>query len=39
MTTEIVLCSPTRTAIGTFDGSLKTVPAPDLGADCHQAKP
>jgi acetyl-CoA C-acetyltransferase len=32
MTTEIVLCSPTRTAIGTFDGSLKTVPAPDLGA-------
>lgn len=32
MTTEIVLCSPTRTAIGTFDGSLKTIPAPQLGA-------
>ena len=32
MTIEIVLCSPTRTAIGAFDGSLKTIPAPDLGA-------
>jgi len=32
MTNEIVLCFPTRTAIGAFDGSLKTVPAPDLGA-------
>lgn len=29
---EIVLASPVRTAIGTFGGSLKTVPAPVLGA-------
>jgi acetyl-CoA C-acetyltransferase len=29
---EIVLCNPVRTAIGTFDGSLKTVPATELGA-------
>jgi len=31
-TREIVLCSPVRTAIGAFNGSLKTIPAPDLGA-------
>jgi acetyl-CoA C-acetyltransferase len=29
---EIVLCHPIRTAIGTFNGALKTVPATDLGA-------
>ncbi|ABM62449.1 thiolase family protein [Halorhodospira halophila] len=29
---RVVICSPTRTPIGTFGGSLKTVPAPDLGA-------
>jgi acetyl-CoA C-acetyltransferase len=29
---DIVLCSPVRTAIGAFNGSLKLVPAPDLGA-------
>jgi acetyl-CoA C-acetyltransferase len=29
---DIVLCSPVRTAIGAFNGSLKTVPATDLGA-------
>ncbi|MDD2874229.1 MAG: acetyl-CoA C-acyltransferase, partial [Azoarcus sp.] len=29
---EIVLCHPVRTAIGTYGGSLKDVPAPDLGA-------
>ena len=29
--TEIVICTPLRTAIGTFGGSLKDVPAPDLG--------
>jgi acetyl-CoA C-acetyltransferase len=29
---EIVLCNPVRTAIGTFDGSLKAVPATELGA-------
>jgi acetyl-CoA C-acetyltransferase len=30
--TQVVLCSPVRTAIGTYGGSLKTVPAPRLGA-------
>ncbi len=29
---EIVLCSPVRTAIGTYGGALKDTPAPDLGA-------
>ena len=29
---EVVLCYPVRTAIGTYGGSLKEVPAPDLGA-------
>jgi acetyl-CoA C-acetyltransferase len=29
---DIVLCSPVRTAIGAFNGSLKTVAATDLGA-------
>lgn len=29
---EVVLCNPVRTAIGTYDGSLKEVPAPQLGA-------
>lgn len=29
---DIVLCHPVRTAIGTYGGSLKDVPAPDLGA-------
>src|SRR5712692_7597713 len=33
MTThDIVLCQPVRTAIGAFNGSLKTIPATDLGA-------
>ena len=31
-TREVVLCNPTRTAIGAFNGSLKGVPATDLGA-------
>lgn len=30
--TEIVLCSPVRTAIGTFGGALKDTPGPELGA-------
>ena len=34
---EIVLCNPVRTAIGTFDGSLKSVPATDLGATVVRA--
>ncbi len=29
---ETVLCHPVRTAIGTYGGSLKDLPAPDLGA-------
>jgi acetyl-CoA C-acetyltransferase len=29
---EVVLCAPVRTAIGTYGGSLKDVPAPQLGA-------
>ena len=29
---DVVLCSPVRTAIGVYNGSLKTIPAPDLGA-------
>jgi acetyl-CoA acetyltransferase len=28
----MVLCSPVRTAIGAFNGSLKAIPATDLGA-------
>jgi acetyl-CoA acetyltransferase len=30
-TRDIVLCNPVRTAIGAFNGSLKTVPATVLG--------
>jgi acetyl-CoA C-acetyltransferase len=29
---EVVLCHPVRTAIGTYGGSLKDLPAPELGA-------
>ncbi len=29
---EVVLCQPVRTAIGTYGGTLKAVPAADLGA-------
>ena len=29
---DVVICHPVRTAIGTYGGSLKDVPAPDLGA-------
>lgn len=31
-TPEVVLCHPVRTAIGTYGGALKNIPAPDLGA-------
>jgi acetyl-CoA C-acetyltransferase len=31
-TQEIVICNPVRTPIGAFNGSLKSVPATDLGA-------
>lgn len=30
--TEVVICSPVRTAIGTYAGTLKDTPAADLGA-------
>src|SRR5512144_1161356 len=30
--TEVVICSPVRTAIGTYGGTLKETPAADLGA-------
>jgi acetyl-CoA C-acetyltransferase len=29
---DVVLCSPVRTAIGAYNGSLKAIPATDLGA-------
>ena len=29
---HVVLCNPVRTAIGTYGGALRDVPAPDLGA-------
>ena len=29
---EVVLCNPVRTAIGTYGGALKDMPAPELGA-------
>ncbi len=32
MTSNVVLCSAVRTAIGTYGGALKDIPAPDLGA-------
>jgi acetyl-CoA C-acetyltransferase len=31
-TKQVVLCNPVRSAIGTYNGSLKEVPATDLGA-------
>jgi acetyl-CoA C-acetyltransferase len=34
---ETVLCTPLRTAISTFDGSLKSVPATELGATVVRA--
>ena len=29
---DVVICSPVRTAIGTYGGSYKEMPATDLGA-------
>ena len=34
---QVVLCAPKRTPIGTYDGSLKSTPAPDLGATAIHA--
>ena len=31
-TREVVLCHPVRTAIGTYNGTLKGTPATELGA-------
>ncbi|MGH8802631.1 MAG: acetyl-CoA C-acyltransferase, partial [Casimicrobiaceae bacterium] len=36
-TREIVLCNAVRTAIGTYGGTLKDVPATDLGATAIKA--
>ncbi|MGO4305856.1 thiolase family protein [Cupriavidus sp. RAF12] len=36
-TKEVVLCEPVRTPVGAFNGSLKTVPAIELGATVIQA--
>ena len=36
-TRETVLCAPVRTAIGAFNGSLKTTPAVELGATVVRA--
>jgi acetyl-CoA C-acetyltransferase len=33
----VVLCAPVRTAIGVYKGTLKDIPAPDLGADVVKA--
>ena len=30
--TNVVICSPVRTAIGTYGGTLKDMPAADIGA-------
>jgi acetyl-CoA C-acetyltransferase len=35
--TEVFLCAPARTAIGTFGGSLKSIPAVQLGANVVRA--
>lgn len=34
---EVVLCAPVRTAIGTFNGALKAMPATELGATVIRA--
>ena len=34
---EVILCNPVRTAIGTFGGSLKSLPATELGATVVRA--
>lgn len=34
---EVIICDPVRTPIGTFGGSLKEVPAPELGATAIRA--
>jgi len=34
---NVVLCNAVRTAIGTYDGALKDLPAPDLGATAVRA--
>ena len=36
---DIVICSPVRTAIGTYNGTLKDTPAVELGRNRHQGLP
>ena len=36
-TRDVVLCAPVRTAIGTYNGSLRAVPATELGATVIRA--
>ena len=36
-TREVVLCAPVRTAIGTYNGTLKDTPAVELGATAIRA--
>jgi len=36
---DVVICSPVRTAIGTYGGTYKEMPATDLGAAVVQACP
>ena len=37
MSKEVVIASAVRTAVGTFGGSLKDIPAVDLGAKIGRA--
>jgi len=37
MGANVVLCAAARTAIGTYGGALKDIPAPDLGAEAIRA--
>lgn len=39
VSSEIVLCAPVRTAIGTYGGALKSVRAPELGAVVGGVRP
>ena len=34
---DVMICAPVRTAIGTYNGSLKDTPAVELGRDRHQS--
>ena len=36
-TRDVVLCAPVRTAVGTYNGTLKDTPAVELGATAIRA--